>query len=49
MAEALRTGNIGIMDYMNYKNIQADTGMRDSISDFGGDKQDPDIKKELTY
>lgn len=31
MAEALRTGNIGIMDYMNYKNIQADTGMRDSI------------------
>ncbi|WP_102691288.1 flotillin-like protein FloA [Rummeliibacillus pycnus] len=31
MAEALRSGNIGIMDYMNYKNIQADTGMRDSI------------------
>lgn len=31
MAEALRTGNIGIMDYMNYKNISADTSMRDSI------------------
>ena len=31
MAEALRSGNIGIMDYMNYKNLQADTGMRDSI------------------
>ncbi len=32
MAEALRSGNIGIMDYVNYKNIQADTGMRESIS-----------------
>jgi uncharacterized protein YqfA (UPF0365 family) len=32
LAEALRSGNFGIMDYMNYKNIQADTSMRDSIS-----------------
>lgn len=32
IAEALRSGNFGIMDYMNYKNIQADTSMRDSIS-----------------
>src|SRR6478735_9309534 len=31
MAEALREGNIGVMDYMNYKNIQADTTMRGSI------------------
>ncbi|WP_396021213.1 flotillin-like protein FloA [Bacillus sp. S/N-304-OC-R1] len=31
MAEALRTGNIGVMDYMNIKNISADTDMRDSI------------------
>lgn len=31
LAEALRTGNMGVMDYMNYKNIQADTGMRDTI------------------
>ena len=46
MAEALRTGNIGVMDYMNYKNIQADTGMRDSISKVGGDSQNPDGKKE---
>ncbi|SER83395.1 flotillin-like protein FloA [Psychrobacillus sp. OK032] len=38
MAEALREGNIGVMDYMNYKNIQADTSMRDSISKVGGDK-----------
>src|SRR6185312_3643849 len=38
MADALRSGNIGVMDYMNYKNIQSDTGMRESISNFGGDK-----------
>ncbi len=41
------TGNIGVMDYVNYKNIQADTGMRDSISNFGGDKEATEIKKEL--
>ncbi|GKV64651.1 UPF0365 protein YqfA [Sporosarcina sp. NCCP-2331] len=46
MAEALRTGNIGIMDYMNYKNIQADTGMRDSISKVGGDQQGPEQHKK---
>ena len=40
MADALRSGNIGIMDYMNYKNIQADTGMRESISKVSGDKED---------
>ncbi len=32
MAEAFRTGNLGIMDYYKMKNIQADTEMRDSIS-----------------
>ncbi|WP_373892850.1 flotillin-like protein FloA [Virgibacillus natechei] len=31
LAEALRSGNLGVMDYMNYKNIDADTDMRDSI------------------
>jgi uncharacterized protein YqfA (UPF0365 family) len=31
MAEALRSGNIGVMDYMNIKNIDADTDMRDSF------------------
>ncbi|WP_270179332.1 flotillin-like protein FloA [Alkalihalobacillus sp. CinArs1] len=31
MAEALRSGNIGVMDYMNLKNIEADTDMRDMI------------------
>ncbi len=36
MAEAFRTGNLGIMDYYKMKNIQADTDMRDSIA--GDDK-----------
>lgn len=32
MAEAFRSGNLGIMDYYRLKNIEADTVMRDSIS-----------------
>jgi uncharacterized protein YqfA (UPF0365 family) len=32
IAEAFRSGNIGIMDYMKYKNIMADTTMRDAIA-----------------
>ncbi len=32
MAEAFRSGNLGIMDYYKMKNIQADTGMRESIA-----------------
>jgi len=32
MAEAFRSGNLGIMDYYRMKNIEADTGMRDSIA-----------------
>ena len=32
MAQAFREGNLGIMDYYSMKNIQADTGMRESIS-----------------
>ncbi len=31
MAEALRSGNLGVMDYMNIQNVMADTDMRDSI------------------
>jgi len=33
MAEAFRAGNLGIMDYYKFQNIQADTKMRDSIAD----------------
>jgi uncharacterized protein YqfA (UPF0365 family) len=31
MADAFRKGNLGILDYYRMKNIQADTGMRESI------------------
>ncbi|MBK8912372.1 MAG: flotillin-like protein FloA [Chlorobi bacterium] len=32
MAEALREGNIGALDYYNLKNVQADTAMRETIA-----------------
>ena len=32
MAEAFRSGNLGIMDYYRMKNIEADTSMRDGIA-----------------
>ncbi len=32
MAQAFREGNLGVMDYYNLRNVQADTKMRDSIS-----------------
>ena len=32
ISEAFRKGNLGIMDYVNYKNVVADTAMRDSLS-----------------
>ena len=32
IAESFRSGNLGIMDYYKFQNIQADTRMRDSIS-----------------
>ncbi|MEK3797816.1 flotillin-like protein FloA [Peribacillus sp. FSL H8-0477] len=40
MAEALKSGNMGVMDYMNIQNISADTDMRDSIGK--GNKKDKD-------
>ena len=41
MADAFRSGNLGVMDYLRMKNLQADTGMRTSIGDSGdsGDDQ----------
>lgn len=39
MAEAFKTGNLGIMDYYKMKNIQSDTDMRSSIAK-------PEQKKE---
>ncbi|MCP4311407.1 MAG: flotillin-like protein FloA [Bacteroidetes bacterium] len=48
MAEAFRTGNLGIMDYYKFKNIESDTSMRDAISKGTQNKPgigDPDKKK----
>ncbi len=39
MAEAFRSGNMGIMDYYKLKNIDADTQMRQSISKPDKDKK----------
>jgi uncharacterized protein YqfA (UPF0365 family) len=35
MAEAFKSGNLGIMDYARFKNISSDTAMRDSIAEGG--------------
>jgi uncharacterized protein YqfA (UPF0365 family) len=35
MAEAFRSGNLGVMDYYKMKNIQADSSMRESIAGAG--------------
>ncbi len=43
MAEAFRSGNLGIMDYYRMKNIQADTSMRSNIAG-EGDKQRGEIQ-----
>ena len=36
MAEAFRTGQLGILDYYKLKNVQADTDMRESIAGVSG-------------
>jgi uncharacterized protein YqfA (UPF0365 family) len=37
MAEAFRSGNLGVMDYYKLKNVQADTAMREAVAK-------PDVK-----
>jgi len=32
IAEAFRSGNLGVMDYVKYNNVKADTDMRTSIA-----------------
>ena len=32
LAEAFRSGNLGVMDYVRYRNVQADTAMRKAIA-----------------
>ena len=44
MADAFRSGNLGILDYYKFQNIQADTGMRQRIA--GEEKPDSGEKKQ---
>jgi uncharacterized protein YqfA (UPF0365 family) len=51
IADAFRTGKLGVMDYYNMKNVMADTDMRTSIATTGTDKpkveeEDPGRKKK---
>jgi uncharacterized protein YqfA (UPF0365 family) len=32
IAEAFRSGHLGVMDYQRYRNVQADTTMRQAIA-----------------
>ncbi len=41
IAEAFRSGNLGIMDYYNLKNVQADTSMREAIAKPDDSKSKP--------
>ena len=38
MAQALREGKLGVMDYYNMQNVISDTRMRESIADEGAQK-----------
>jgi len=44
MAEAFRNGNLGVMDYYRMKNLQADTGMRETIAGSGAPQQPGQIQ-----
>ena len=46
IAEALRSGNLGVLDYYNMKNVEADSAMRQSISD---DVRDADSTDSELY
>lgn len=46
MAEAFRSGNLGIMDYYRMKNIEADTSMRENIGKTSTEKPEKGIKGE---
>ncbi len=46
IAEAFRTGNLGIMDYYKFQNIKADTQMRESISESPSGKKSSDTESK---
>ncbi|TMW73860.1 flotillin-like protein FloA [Alteribacter natronophilus] len=48
MSEALRSGNLGVMDYLNFNNVKADTDMRESIGKATDDGEEDDRTKRPT-
>ena len=46
IAEAFKLGNLGVMDYMRYKNIMSDTSMRESIAGEEKKRSDRESQKE---
>ena len=47
IAEAFKSGNLGVMDYYSLRNLQADTDMRKSLSG-EGDAELPNAEGELS-
>ena len=48
MADAFKSGHLGVMDYQRYRNIEADTQMRSSIAgkdDHSSDDPNPDLDR----
>jgi len=45
LAEAFRSGNLGVMDYYRMNNIKADTEMRGAIGSNVGDTPSPEVPK----
>ncbi len=41
MADAFRSGHLGVMDYQRYRNIEADTTMRKAIAGEGNPPPPP--------
>jgi uncharacterized protein YqfA (UPF0365 family) len=44
LADAFRSGNLGVMDYYRINNLKADTEMRGAIGQNAGDAPAPDVK-----
>ncbi len=44
IAEAFRTGNLGVMDYVKYQNVKADTAMRENLAKPPSTKKNKDGK-----
>ena len=41
LADAFRSGNLGVMDFVKYRNIEADTSMRSAIAGPDEEQNDP--------